>query len=183
MQQLENFRIPDGFRGRSAPMVQLWWLIDAVAFRPSPQICYAWRRFLLRLFGAAIGKGVRIRASVTVTYPWKLEVGDFSWIGDNATIYSLGRISIGKNTVISQDAYLCAGSHRTDSPTFEIYSSPINLGDSVWIAAGAFIGPGVIVGDGAIVGARSSVFRDVPPMSICLGTPATVKRMRTMSKL
>ena len=180
MHNLSEFRLPAGFRGRSALVVQLWWLVEALLFRPSPQVLYGWRRFLLRVFGAKVGSGVLVRATARITYPWKVELGDYAWIGDNATLYSLGQISIGEHSVVSQDAYLCAGSHRTRSLTFEIYAEPIAVGTSAWIAAGAFIGPGVTVGAGAIIGARSVVFNDVSPMSIWHGNPARLQRARTL---
>jgi putative colanic acid biosynthesis acetyltransferase WcaF len=181
MHDLRDFRLPPGFRGKSALFVQLWWLIEAVLFRPSPQTLYGWRRLILRLFGSRVGVGVRIRPTARITYPWKVEFGNHVWIGDNVTIYSLGHISIGESSVISQDAYLCAGSHRIDSPAFDIYSEPIKIGASVWVAAGAFVAPGVTIGEGAVIGARSAVFKDVPSMSIWYGSPATFQGVRTMS--
>jgi putative colanic acid biosynthesis acetyltransferase WcaF len=82
-----------------------------ILFRTSPQFLYGWRNFLLRLFGAKIGKKVIIRPSVKITYPWKLSIGDYSWIGDDVDLYTLGEIDIGNHVVISQRSYLCTGSH------------------------------------------------------------------------
>ncbi len=111
VQDLSRAKVPPGFRGRAAWFVQLWWIVEALLFHPSPQVLYGWRRFLLRAFGARIGKGVLIRPSVTVTYPWKLSIGDWSWVGDRVTLYTLGEISIGESSVVSQGTYLCTGSH------------------------------------------------------------------------
>ena len=111
-QNLETFKLPPNFRGRNAFTVQLWWLVQSVLFKTSPQFLYGWRNFLLRLFGAKIGKKVIIRPSVKVTYPWKLSIGDYSWIGDDVALYTLGNIEIGDNVVISQRSYLCTGSHN-----------------------------------------------------------------------
>ena len=88
VQDLRSFRLPPNFRGRPAWFVQLWWLVQATLFRWSPQIAYAWRRWLLRRFGAKIGKGVQIRPTAEITYPWKLTIGDWSWIGDYVTLYT-----------------------------------------------------------------------------------------------
>src|SRR6185437_4485627 len=121
-QDLKQFKVSSNFRGRSGLTVQLWWLVQAVLFHPSPQILYGWRRFLLRLFGAKIGKQVIIRPSATITYPWKVSIGDYSWIGDNVELYSLGNITIGANAVVSQRSYLCAGTHNYQSIAFDIYS-------------------------------------------------------------
>ncbi|MEN8669496.1 MAG: colanic acid biosynthesis acetyltransferase WcaF, partial [Ketobacter sp.] len=105
-QDLNSFKLKPGERGRSAWIVQLWWIVQPVLFGMSPQFMFGWRRFLLRLFGARIGKGVLIRPSARITYPWKIEIGDYSWIGDNTMLYSLGLISIGRNVVVSQSSYL-----------------------------------------------------------------------------
>ena len=148
-------------------------------FHPSPQVMYGWRRFLLRAFGARIGKGVLIRPSVSVTYPWKLTVGDWSWVGDHATLYTLGDITIGDNTVVSQHAYLCTGSHHYTRPAFDLYARPIHVESEAWIAARAFVGPGVTIGQGAVVGACSVVLKDVPAEMVCAGNPLKILHART----
>ncbi len=172
VQDLKNFRLPPNFRGRSVFMVQCWWLVQASFFRWSPQALYGFRRWLLRCFGAHIGQGVLIRPSVIVTYPWKVCINDYAWVGDNVVIYSFAEIVIGKNAVVSQKSYLCAGSHDYLSSTFDIYSKPILIEDEAWLATDVFVAPGVTVGRGCVVGARSSVFSNLPPMMICIGTPA-----------
>src|SRR5271157_4561927 len=121
-QNLNLFVLPDSFRGRSAIIVQLWWIVQFFFFNHSPQLLYGWRRFLLRIFGAQIGIKVLIRPSVKIVYPWKLKVGDYSWVGDDVSLYTLGDIEIGSNTVISQNCYLCTGSHDYASTTFDIFS-------------------------------------------------------------
>ena len=143
---------------------------------------YGWRRFLLRLFGARIGKGVLIRPSVKVTYPWKLKIGDFSWIGDGATLYSLGEITIGDNAVVSQHSYLSTGSHDYTKLSFDLYALPICVESEAWVATGVFVAPGVTIGQGAIVGASSVVLKDVPPAMICAGNPLRVIRARSTSR-
>lgn len=170
-QDLSLFRLPSGFRGRPAGWVQLWWLVQATLFKWSPQFAYSFRRMLLRAFGAQVGKGVIIRPSVTITYPWKVTIGDFSWIGDDVVLYSLGPISIGPHSVVSQRSYLCAGDHDYASTEFPIRGPAISIGAEVWIATDVYVGPGVTVGGGAVVGARSSVFSDLPEKMVCLGSP------------
>jgi putative colanic acid biosynthesis acetyltransferase WcaF len=152
--------------------VQLWWLVQDTLFGGSPQFLYAWRRWLLRLFGAKIGKKALIRPSVRITYPWKLEIGDYAWVGDQVTLYTLGPIRIGAHAVISQKSYLCTGSHDTSAVKFDIYALPIEIGEQSWVAADVFIAPGVKIGAGAVVGARSTVLNDLPGGMICYGSPA-----------
>ena len=181
-QDLTLSKVPEGARGRPAWFVQIWWILDALFVRPTPQILYAWRRLAWRVFGARIGKGVLIRPGARVTYPWKLVVGDNCWIGDNATLYSIGEITLGDHTVISQDAYLCAGTHDTRDFRFPIVASPIKIESECWIAARAFVGPGVRIGRGAVVGACSVVQSDVPPATIVAGFPARAIQKRKALK-
>lgn len=171
-QNLASFCLPNNFRGRSAFIVQLWWLVQGTVFSCSPQFMYGWRRWLLKLFGAKIGKNVLIRPTVKVTYPWKVSIGDFSWIGDDVVLYSLGEIEIGHHTVISQRSYLCAASHDYAQPNFPIFAKKICIGNQVWIATDTFIAPGINIGEGALIGARSTVLHDMPAAMICVGYPA-----------
>ena len=177
-QDLSTSKVPEGFRGRPAWFVQFWWIIQSILFHTSPQFMYGWRRFLLRAFGAQIGKGVLIRPSVNVTYPWKLRVGDWCWIGDEATLYTLGEISIGDNSCISQHAYLCTGSHDYTRLSFDLYAKPIRIEPETWVSTHVFVGPGVTIGHGAIIGAASVVLKDVAAGTICAGNPLRTIRVR-----
>ena len=179
-QELNTFKLPKKFRGKNAFVVQLWWLVQSILFRTSPQFFYSWRNFLLRLFGAKIGKKVIIRPSAKITYPWKLTIGDYSWIGDDVNLYTLGEIDIGNNVVISQRSYLCTGSHDYLQTNFPIYQKPIKIHDQVWIATDVFIAPGVIIEDGSLIGARSSVFKNIPSNKICAGSPVKIIRERIL---
>jgi len=171
-QDLAKFKLPKNFRGGKTIIVQFWWFIQATLFRLSPQFMYSWRRFLLRSFGAVIGEKVIIRPTVKITYPWKVQIGDFSWIGDDVTLYSLGEIEIGKNVVISQKSYLCTGSHDYTKSDFSIYSKKITIEDECWIATDVYIAPGIKIGKGTVVGARSSVFKDLQKGKVYIGSPA-----------
>lgn len=179
MQSLKDFRLPTNFRGRSSVVVQIWWLVQSTLFACSPQFMYGWRRLLLRIFGAEIGCGVLIRPSAKITYPWKLRIGDYSWIGDNVELYTLGKITIGKNSVVSQRSYLCTGSHDYKKSTFDIFQREIVVEDEVWIAADVFIFPGITIAKGAVIGARSVVYRDMPTGMLCMGSPAAPIRPRS----
>lgn len=178
MQHLEKFKLPPKFRGKNFLICQIWWIVQSLLFSTSPQFMYGWRNFLLRLFGAKIGRNVIIRPSVRITFPWKLSIGNHSWIGDHVDLYTLGEILIGENAVISQRSYLCTGSHDFTMTDFSIFTKPIIIEDCVWVATDVFISPGVCIGRGAVIGARSSVFKDMPPMMICVGNPARPVRKR-----
>ena len=180
-QDLGSFVLPRNFRGRSAFSVQLWWVVQSTLFKKSPQFAYKFRAAILRTFGASVGKNTIIRPSATFTYPWKVIIGDNVWIGDDVTIYSLGEINIGHNSVISQRSYICAADHDYLQPSFPIRARPIRIGSECWIATDSYIGPGVSIGNGAVIGARSSVFKDIPEMQVCVGSPCVPIKPRAIA--
>lgn len=177
-QNLNTYRTPVNFRGRSKIRVQLWWVVYGLFFKPSPQFLYGWRRFLLRSFGARIGKDVILRPSCQITYPWKLTLGDNCWIGDEVVLYTLGEIEIGANAVISQRSYICTGTHDYKSSDFAISAHKIEIGEKCWLATDVYVAPGVSIGSGTVVGARSSVFKNLPEGKIAIGTPAKIIKNR-----
>ena len=177
-QRLDLFKLPAGFRGRNALFVQFWWIVQSLLVKPLPQACYPLRRIILRAFGARIGKKVLIRPGVEITFPWKVSIGDYSWIGDDVTLYSLGPITIGRHTVISQHSYVCAADHDYALESFPIRQRPVHVGNEVWVASHCWIGPDVTLGDGAVIGARSTVTRDMPPGMVCVGSPCKAVRAR-----
>jgi putative colanic acid biosynthesis acetyltransferase WcaF len=155
-------------------------IVRAGLFRPSFHNWYGWRRLLLTMFGAKLGKNFRIRPTAMVEIPWNLEAGDNVVIGDYAIIYSLGQITIGRAATISQYAHLCAGTHDYTTRRFTLLKPPIVIGQEVWIAADAFVGPGVTVGDRAVVGARATVVNNVPPDQVVAGPAAKILKQRTL---
>ncbi len=180
LQRLNDFKLPAGFRGRPGWYVQWWWIVESLFFHTSPQFMYGWRRFLLRCFGAKVGRKVILRSSVKTQFPWKVTIGDYSWIGDDVVIYSLGEIVIGKNVVISQRSYLCAGSHNYQQPDFPITNPPITIEDECWLATDVYVAPGVSIGGGTVIGARSSVYKSLPPGKVCVGNPAVCIKDRNL---
>ena len=183
-QRLNKFKLPQNFRGRNPIAVQFWWIFQSIVIGLSPQFMYGWRCFWLRVFGAKVGHNVLLRPSVRVTYPWRVAIGDDTWVGDNVELYSLGRITIGSNVVLSQNAYLCTGTHDHSSPTFDMITAPIDIEDEVWIASDVFVYPGVSVGFGCVVGARSTVTGNLPAEMICIGSPCKPlkKRIQTSAR-
>jgi putative colanic acid biosynthesis acetyltransferase WcaF len=121
---------------------------------------------ILRWFGADIGDGVLIRHGVTVQWPWKLSIGDNSWVGTGAELYNIDPIEIGSDVCISQQAYLCTGSHDMWSPTFEFDNGPIVVHDGAWLCARSTILRGVTIGANSVISATSLISSDVPAGSI-----------------
>lgn len=140
----------------------------------------AHRRVLLKAFGARIGVGVVIKPKVRIKFPWRLEIGDHSWIGEDAWIDNLGPVTIGSNACISQGAYICTGSHDWSSPTFDLIVKPITIGDGAWVATKSTVGPGVTVGEGAVLGLGSTTSKDLEPWCVYSGAPAEFVRKRIL---
>ncbi|MBT3294586.1 MAG: putative colanic acid biosynthesis acetyltransferase [Verrucomicrobia bacterium] len=136
------------------------------------------RSAILRAFGARVGRGTALRASTWIEMPWQLALGERCLLGDHVRIYNLGPLSIGDDSVISQNAHLCGGTHDYTDPTFALKREEIRIGKQAWIAADAFVGPGVTIGDGAIVGARAVAIGDVAPWTIVGGNPAQPIKQR-----
>lgn len=156
----------------------VWNVVYWLLFRTSPRPLHHWRSFLLRCFGARVGKGVHVYPRVKVWAPWNLEIDDEAGIADGVTLYSQGKISIGRRVVISQGAHLVAGTHDYTDPGFPLITKPITIKDHVWVAAEAFIHPGVIIDEGAVIGARSVVSRNMPAWMVCAGHPCVPLKER-----
>jgi putative colanic acid biosynthesis acetyltransferase WcaF len=158
----------------------LWNIASLLLFRSSPSILHGWRRGLLRLFGARIGRRVAVHPSVRVWAPWNLEMGPHSCLGPEVDCYCVNAVRIGAYATVSQYSFLCTASHDPDTPDMTLITAPIVIGDHAWIAADVFIAPGVTVREGAVVGARSTVLRDVPQWTIVAGNP--VRRIRSRGR-
>lgn len=156
------------------------WSFVSPLFWASPRPFFAWRAWLLRRFGATLGRRVHIYPSVKVVIPWNLVIGDDSSIGDEALVYNLGLVRIGARATVSHRAHLCAGSHDYRDPTLPLLRLPISIGDDAWICAQCLIGPGVVVGDGAVVGAGAVVMKDVPEWTVVAGNPAQSIKCREL---
>jgi len=153
------------------------WSIVSIFFRNTPRLAYPLRNWLLRIFGAKIGARVTIYPSCKVFLPWMLTIGDDTSIADGVGLYCLGPLSVGNRVVISQNAYLCGGTHDFESTNFTLVRAPIVIEDDCWICAGAFIGPNVTIGARSVVGAMSAVFKDCQADSVYGGNPA--QRIKT----
>ena len=151
------------------------WLLLA-RFTPPPM--FAWRRLVLRSFGAKIAPGARVHASAIIWLPTNLELGSNCLIGPRVRLYNQGQITVGARSVISQGAHLCASSHDVSDPHFQLVLRPISVGSGCWVAAEAFVGPGATIGDGAVLGARGALFGNAEAKGIYRGNPAVWIKQR-----
>jgi putative colanic acid biosynthesis acetyltransferase WcaF len=158
----------------------LWGVVCFLLFRFSPRPLYFWRIFLLRCFGAKIGRGCHVYPKVTIWAPWNLEMDDEACLADDVVCCSMEKIKVGRKAVISQGVRLYTGTHDYTDPGFQLYARPVVVGSQAWIAAEAFIMPGVTVGEGAVIGARSVVAKDMPAWTVCAGNPCRPIKPRQM---
>jgi len=156
----------------------LWAVGWGVLARWTPPPLHPWRRWVLRTFGAKVGRGARVHGSVAIWYPPHLRIGTGALVGPGVRLYNQGRIEVGARAVLSQRAHLCASSHDIADPRFALQLRPIRVGARAWIAAEAFVGPGVTVGNGAVVAARAALFDDAEPWSVYRGNPAAFVKRR-----
>ena len=150
----------------------IWAAVYILFFRFSPKPLFKYRSFILRLFGATIGKGVAVYPSATIWLPSNLCIGDKVAIGPSVNIYNQGQITIGSNSIISQGAHLCASTHNYNEPLHPLLLAPIIIESNVWVCADSFVGPYVTIKEGAVVGARSVVVKSVEQWSVYAGNPA-----------
>ena len=160
----------------------VWKLVWLCLFKPTPRwMFHSWRRFLLRVFGAKIAKGVRVSPSCWVSFPWNLSVGEHSWIGVNVVCDSIDNIMIGNHVVISQGGLLCCTSCDYSSAlNMKVAKAPVIIESQVWIAARVFVGPGVTIGEGAVVGACAVVTKSITPWTVVGGNPAQFIKQRVL---
>jgi putative colanic acid biosynthesis acetyltransferase WcaF len=169
------------FYSNSEYFKRILWSIAFPFFRFSPRIFFGWRRFLLKLFGAKIGKNANVYPTTYIYLPWKLNLGSYASIGEWTLIYNLGLVSIGDRATISHRAHICAGTHDYQDALLPLLRAPIKIGRQSWICADAFIGPNVNIGEGAIVGAGALVLKNVPPLKIVGGVPAKILKIRKIN--
>ena len=177
--RLDQFDASKGFsRGQSGLMVAVWYLLKCAFLLSALPWPSGLKLALLRVFGAKIGNGVVIKPRVNVHFPWKLEVGDHAWIGEEVFILNFEPVKIGAQACISQRAFLCTGNHDYRDPHFSYRNAPIMIGNGAWIGASVFVGPGVEVGDEAVLAAGSVVTRNVPANAVVAGNPASERGVR-----
>jgi len=159
----------------------LWLYVNAVFFKTSLLPFSGLKVFLLRLFGARVGKNVTIKPCVNIKYPWFLTIGDETWIGENVWIDCLVMITIGQNVCLSQGAVLLTGSHNYKKSTFDLITGSIVLEDGVWIGALAIVNQGITIASHAVLTAGSVATKNLEAYAIYQGNPAVKIRSRSIS--
>jgi putative colanic acid biosynthesis acetyltransferase WcaF len=158
----------------------LWYFLGDPVTRSHWVPFSGFKVWLLRCFGAQIGQQVRIKPGVRIKFPWKLTIGNYVWVGENAWIDNVASVTLENHICISQNVYLCTGNHDWSHPDFKLVPASIQIQEGSWVAANAVIGPGVTVGKGAVLCLGSVTGRSLQPMTIYAGNPAQPIKERKM---
>ena len=159
----------------------LWYLISVLFFINPLSFSYGLKRSLLRIFGAKIEKGVIIKPRVHIKYPWFLEIGKNSWIGEGVWIDNLAKVSIGDNVCLSQGVVLQTGNHDYQKKHFDLIIKGIHIKSGAWIGSFGIIAPGVKVGTHAVLTIGSVATSNLMAYSIYKGNPAQKIRQRKIA--
>lgn len=174
---------PAGFdKGATTAKAALWYFVNALIVRASWNPFMGIKIWLLRLFGARIGKGLCIKNNVTIKSPWNLTVGDNCWLGEGAWIDNLDKVTIGNDVCISQGAMLLTGNHDYTRSNMPYRNAPIRLEDGCWIGARTTVCPGVTVHRNAVLTVGSVATKDLEASGIYQGNPAVLLRKRTITR-
>jgi putative colanic acid biosynthesis acetyltransferase WcaF len=168
---------------KAGKLKQVCWYAVNVLFFKNPFVTGSgFKIFLLRLFGAVVGRGVVIKPCVNIKYAWKLSIGNYSWIGEQVWIDNLAEVSIGNNVCISQGAFLLTGNHNYKKVSFDLMLAAIVIKDGVWIGAKAVVCPGVVCNEHAVLSVSSVASSDLNAWGIYRGNPAGIAGQRVIEK-
>ena len=171
----------DWYRPGASLLVRvIWYLVNRtffISYFPFSSI----KIFFLRMFGARIGKGVVLKPHLNIKYPWRLSVGNYSWIGEGVWIDNLDDVVIGDNCCISQGAMILCGNHNFKKSTFDLMTGKVVLEDGVWIGAKSMLCGGVSCKSHAVLTAGSVAVDTLDSYSIYQGNPAVKIKDRQIS--
>lgn len=165
--------------GASSLKIILWYFTSMLFFRSGLIPFSAILVVILKMFGAKIGKEVRIKPYIYIHYPWKLTVGDYCWLAE-CRIENLAKVTIGKNVCVSQRAMLLTGNHDYKKSGFDLITKAIVLEDGAWIGAKAIVCPGVTAASHAVLTVGSIATKNLEPYGIYQGNPAVKVKDRVI---
>lgn len=159
----------------------LWAGCEIFIWKLSPRRAWGMRNLLLRIFGAKIGKNVRIHQSVKVVIPWHLTIGDNVCVHERAILYALGKITIGEGTEIGPLAHICAGTHDFTDPAFTLLPHPIVIGKECKVGVASFIAPNIVIADKTVLMPRCAVYSSTEPGACYQGNPGKLYKPNTQA--
>jgi putative colanic acid biosynthesis acetyltransferase WcaF len=175
----KNFDKKNFNSGASTFKILLWYFTSVIFIRSGIIPFSTIIVFILRCFGAKIGKDVRIKPGIYIHFPWKLIVDDHAWLAE-CRIENLDQVTIGKNACVSQKAMLLTGNHNYASVSFDLITKPVVLNEGSWVGANATVCPGVTLQSHAVLTVGSVATKNLEPYSIYQGNPAVKIKDRVM---
>ena len=167
--------------GRNKFVVAIWYMVNGIFLNSYLFPFSPFKVAVLRIFGAKVGKSVVIKPKVNIKYPWKLTIGNSSWIGERVWIDNLDDVLIGPNVCISQGAMLLCGNHNYNKTTFDLFTGKIHLEDGVWLGAKAIVCPGIVCKSHAVLAVASVATTNLEAFSIYQGNPAVKIKDRVIN--
>lgn len=159
---------------RPAWKVYLWALCELLFVTNPWQVSSGLRVRVLRAFGAEIGTGVIFRPRTRVKFPWKLHIGDRSWVGEGVWFHNQDHIFVGSDVVLSQETFLTTGSHahRRD---MKLLTRPIQIEDGVWITSRCIVLGGTHMGRSSLA-LPMTILRGPVEANLIVGGPDATSR-------
>jgi len=168
------------YPGKGLIIRTIWFIVNAIILQNSLIVSSGLKIWLLKKFGAKVGKGVVLKPSINVKYPWNIEIGNYSWIGERVWLDSLGKIKIADNVCISQGVYFCTGNHNWSDPAFGLMIKTITIEEGVWIGANSIVSPNVTIASHSVISVGSVITNSTDPYGIYAGNPATKVKERVI---
>lgn len=179
---LSQYTKQEYFTGRPFIFRFCWYFTNLFLFK-NPFLPFSGLKvFLLRLFGAKIGRQVVIKPGVQIKFPWTLQIGDHSWIGENVWIDNLAPVIIGSDVCLSQAAFILTGNHDYSSVRFDLVTKPVFIDRGSWVGARAIVCPGTHMQEHAFLTAGSTGQHILQAFSVYKGNPAKYVRKINIRK-
>ena len=167
--------------GKSIFTQTLWYFISMIFFTSAFPLNSV-KVFLLKRFGAKVGKDVVIKPHVSIKYPWRLIIANHVWIGEHVWIDNLANVILDDHVCLSQGAMLLCGNHDYKKTSFDLLVGNIHLKKGSWIGAKSVVCPGVIVGSHAVLSVGSVATKNMNDYTIYQGNPAQPVKERIITK-
>lgn len=160
-------------------MILLWSVVELVLVTNPWQVSSRIRIAALRAFGGRIGANVIFRPRTKVKFPWNLEIGDRSWIGEGVWFHNQATISIGSDVVVSQETFLTTGSHR-HRKDMGLVSRGIRIDDGTWITSRCMVLGGTSMGRSALAQPMTVIRGTIDSNTVVAGPACAVVGTRFM---
>lgn len=162
--------------GRPRLVVYLWAAAEIIFISNPWQVSSRLRVAVLRLFGARIGRGVIFRPRTRVKFPWNLQLGDHTWVGEGVWIHNQDLVTVGSDVVLSQETFVTTGSHALRQD-MALITKPVVIEDGAWVTTRCIVLGGTTIGRSAVLTPNTVVGpnTEVIPGAI-FGAPAPTVR-------